>query len=250
MHRTDFHKLFVEPGPVVLPVIHVLDFAQAERNIRVAIAEGTPGVFLINHDFEHEQLVPIIRQVRDAFASLWFGVNFLGVTGKRAFPVLGQLEAEGCPVDAYWADDARIDERRAADDQVEAEEIAAARQASGWSGLYFGGTAFKKQRPVEPQHYEKAARLAVPYMDAVTTSGIATGHEADLNKIRDFRAGIGDQALALASGVTPDNAESYADVDAFLVATGINIKGDFYNIDPAGLARLMKITRTIGGDKS
>ena len=247
MNRSDFHKLFKAPGPVVLPVIHVLDFAQAERNICIAVGEGAAGVFLINHDFEKERLVPIIHQVRETFASLWFGVNFLAVTGRDAFPVLGQLEAVGCRVDAYWADDARIDEDRAPADQTEAEEIAAIRTTSGWSGLYFGGTAFKKQRPVEPTAYGTAARCAAPYMDAVTTSGIATGHEADLNKITDFRVGIGDGALALASGITPDNAESYADVDAFLVATGINTEGDFYNIDPARLARLMTITRTLGG---
>ena len=33
------------------------------------------------------------------------------MTGARAFPVLGDLEGSGCAVDAYWADDARIDER-------------------------------------------------------------------------------------------------------------------------------------------
>jgi hypothetical protein len=245
MNRNDFHKLFKATGPVVLPVIHVLDDAQCEKNIRIAIGEGAAGVFLINHDFEMERLVPVIRAMREMFPGLWMGVNFLAVTGRDAFPVLGELEAGGCPVDAYWGDDACIDERR--DDQQEAGEIDAVRRDSGWSGLYFGGTAFKKQRPVEPSAYETSARLAASHMDVVTTSGIATGHEADLNKISDFRAGVGDTALALASGVTPGNAEIYADVDAFLVATGINIDGDFYNIDPARLAQLIEITRKIGG---
>jgi hypothetical protein len=247
MERTDFHKLFKAPGPVVLPVIHVLDFPQVERNIQIAVGEGAAGVFLINHDFDKERLLPVIREVRETFPALWLGVNFLAVTGRDAFPILGQLETVGCPVDAYWADDARIDEHRAPDGQTEAEEIAAIRTASSWTGLYFGGTAFKKQRLVQPSAYETAARLAAPFMDAVTTSGIATGHKADLNKISGFRTGVGDQALALASGITPDNAESYADVDAFLVATGINIEGDFYNIEPQRLARLVKITRNLGG---
>ena len=245
MKRAEFHKLFKAPGPVLLPVIHVLDFDQAERNIRIAIGEGAAGVFLINHDFEMARLIPVIRQVRKAFPSLWLGVNFLAVPGDDAFPVLGELQSDGCPVDAYWADDARIDET--GNDPSQATEIARTREISGWSGLYFGGTAFKKQRPVAPEQWRDAARQAAPFMDVVTTSGIATGKEADLTKIRDFRAGIGDQALALASGVTPENAESYCDVDAFLVATGINIEGDFYNIDDERLARLMKITRTIGG---
>jgi len=96
---------------------------------------------LINHDFGVDQFKPIIRDTRAQFPSLWMGLNFLAVTGRDAFPVLGQLEAEGCAIDAYWADDARIDER--VDNQVEAEEILRIRNDSGWNGMYFGGTAFK-----------------------------------------------------------------------------------------------------------
>ncbi len=246
MNRDEFHKLFRAPGPVVLPVIHVLDTAQTLENIRVLIGEGAAGCFLINHDFDVPEFLPIVREVRAAFPSLWMGVNFLAVTGRDAFPVLGDLGREGCRVDAYWGDDARVDET--GQDSSETKEIARVRSDSGWDGLYFGGTAFKKQRPVDPANWQDAAREALPFMDAVTTSGIATGEEADLTKIRDFRAGIGDAPLALASGVTPDNAHAYRDVDAFLVATGINVPGDFYNIDRARLNALMKTTRELGAN--
>ena len=240
MNRKQFHQLFACPQPVVTPVIHVVDLEQVDRNIRLARTEGAHGVFLINHDFDIPPFLPIIRAVRQAFPDLWLGVNFLAVTGADAFPILGDLEEEGCRVDAYWADDARIDERTAL--QTEAEEIADTRRKSGWSGLYFGGTAFKKQRPVDPADYEKSSRIATGFMDVVTTSGIATGHEADLNKIADFRRGAGDHALALASGITPENVDRYKDVDCLLVATGINREGDFYNIDAARLAKLIRRT--------
>ena len=240
MNRKQFHEFFSCPGPVVTPVIHVTDFEQTARNIRAALAEGAHGIFLINHDFDVPTFLPIVRQARAAFPDLWLGVNFLAVTGRDAFPILGELEADSCPIDAYWADDARIDERTAL--QKEAEEIADTRRKSGWTGLYFGGTAFKKQRPVAPADYEKSARIAAGFMDVVCTSGIATGHEADLTKITDFRRGIGDHALALASRITPENVDRYKDVDCLLVATGINREGDFYNIDPARLAKLMRRT--------
>ena len=58
---------------------------------------------------------------------------------------------------------------------------------------------------------------------------------------------IGEHALTLASGITPDNAHLYMDdVDGFMVATGINRDGDFYNIEAAKLARLLKLTRDHG----
>ena len=244
MKRQDFRRHFNAKGPVVLPVVHVLDSEQAQRNIEAAIAGGCPGVFLINHDFEKEKLVPIIKDMRKAFPEIWIGVNFLAVTGKFAFPVLGTLEAEGITVDGYWADDARMDERRDESDQPEAEEIADIRKNSGWSGLYIGGTAFKKQRDVDPKDYAKSARIATNYMDVVVTSGVATGHAADVGKIDTFREHCGDTALGLASGITPENAAQYSDaVDLFMVATGINFDGDFYNIDPERLKLLMDETQ-------
>lgn len=245
MTRDEFHKRFKTPGPVVLPVIHVLETARTLDNIRLAVRAGAAGCFLINHDFGVEAFLPILREVRVACPSLWLGVNFLAVTGRDAFPRLGALQRDGCQIDAFWADDACIDETGA--DPSEADTIEAARLNSGWEGLYFGGTAFKKQRPVDPADNEAAAFAARDRMDVVTTSGVATGEEADLTKILDFRRGVGDRPLALASGITPENARDYADVDCFMVATGINHPGNFYDIDPERLAALMRITRELGG---
>lgn len=239
MRRRELREVFGKEHAAILPVIHVQDAEQAMRNTGVALDGGAQGVFLINHDFPHDRLVPVIEAVRAAYPELWLGVNFLAVTGKRAFPVLGELQSRGVQVNAYWADDARIDE--SVDTQAEADEIDAVRAASGWRGLYFGGTAFKKQREVDPAHYARAATIACRHMDAVTTSGVATGHAAELDKIETFRAACGDHAMAIASGVTPENVNLYAPlVDAILVATGINYEGDFYNIDPARLSLLIE----------
>ena len=241
MNRTAFKKLFKATGPAILPVIHVLDNEQAERNVRTTIQEGAPGVFLINHDFDVDTFLPIIRHIRQTFPALWLGVNFLAVTGKHAFPILVQLEQGGFAVDAYWGDDARINEKSGLGEQPEAEEIIEARRQCGWSGLYFGGTAFKKQKPVAPQDYASAASIAGYYMDVVTTSGSATGEQAQLTKVEAFRQALQDKPLAIASGITPDNITDYANhVDAVLVATGINYAGDFYNIDPARLRLLIR----------
>ena len=247
MTRAEFHRLFKCPGPVVTPVIHVLDREQVLRNIRLAAGVGVPGVFLINHDFPVGEFIPIITDVRKSAPNVWIGVNFLAMPGKEAFPILGRLYAKGCPVDAYWADDARIDERVGR--QTEAEMARKVYSVCGWVGLYFGGVAFKKQREVRREDFEIAARAAAPYMDVVTTSGTATGHAADVSKVSEFRTGLGDRPLALASGVTPENVSDYAAlVDCFLVATGINYAGDFYNIDPGRLGELMAITRRHGDE--
>ena len=238
MDRTEFHQCFGIKGPVILPVIHVIDHDQTAANIDKLITAGISGCFLINHDFDVPTFLPIIRSIRARHPDFWIGINFLAVTGLKAFPILAALEAEGCRIDAYWGDDARIDER--SDTQHEAEAIAATRRDCGWQGLYFGGTAFKKQRPVAPADYAISARIAGGYMDVVTTSGIATGNAAEVSKIATFRNALPDTPIALASGITPENAHEYAMVDCFMVATGINIDGDFYTIDTAKLHQLME----------
>jgi len=225
-----------------MPVIHVLDVEQTSKNIDIAMAAGVPGVFLINHDFSVEEFLPIVRETRKRYPMLWIGLNFLAVPGDQAFPVLAELEFDGCRVDAYWADDACIDEHANQGSQVAANRIKQVREQSGWNGFYLGGTCFKKQREVSVDNYGVAAELATHFMDAVCTSGVATGMEADKDKIATFRAHIGEHVLALASGITPENAKTYHDVDCFMVATGINVEGDFYNIDPQKLSRLMTIT--------
>lgn len=245
MNRTAFHQMFNCSGPIVTPVIHVLDVEQTSKNIDIAVDAGVPGVFLINHDFSVELFLPIVRAVRKRYPDLWLGLNFLAVTGEHAFPVLGDLLVDGCRIDAYWADDACIDENALVQDQTQASRIQQIREESAWDGLYLGGTCFKKQREVSPENYGMAASLATHFMDAVCTSGYATGIEAKTDKIEVFRENIGEHVLALASGITPENASSYSDVDCFMVATGINIEGDFYNIDKQRLLQLLAVTNDL-----
>jgi hypothetical protein len=237
---TPLHEAFGRPvaHPAVTPVIHVVDLDQVLRNLDIVAAAGCPGAFLINHDFPMEPFLPLLRELRAARPDMWLGVNFLAQPGQVAFPVLGALARDGAVFQAYWADDGRIDER--VDEQGEAQEIARIRAESGWHGLYLGGVAFKKQRPVAEADYATAAHTAKPYMEVVCTSGVATGHEPDLGKIRTFREALGTHPLAIASGITPENVAAYAPlVDMILVATGINFQDDFYNIDPARLTALL-----------
>ena len=241
-------------GVVVLPVIHVIDFEQTQRNIDVVIDEGAPGCFLINHDFGIDEFLPIIKKVRENYPTLWFGVNFLGESADRAIPILDDLqEVHDCDVDAYWADNARIDESAKLEDQIEAAETSEIQISSDWQGLYFGGVAFKKQREVDFEDLSRAAEIAANYLDIIVTSGEATGTAAPIDKIREIRSGSDQTAVALASGVTPENFDRYRDfIDATLVATGINYPGDFYNIDPLRLRMLLEAARepSRSGDRS
>lgn len=244
MQRSDFKRMFSSEGPVVLPVIHVLSVSQVERNIDVLMSAGVRSCFLINHDFGIDRFLPILEEIRSTFPSFWIGVNFLATTALLAIPILDDLKRRGFAFDGYWADDGCIDELKGHSEQQTAQMIAALRQSSEWKGFYTGGVCFKKQRSVQSHFFEQAARLATGFMDAICTSGDATGLSPNIDKILDMRRGAGETALLVASGINPDNAAEFAPyVDGFMVATGINFQDDFYNIDASRLKQLLAICR-------
>jgi len=170
--KRSFRDVFGAKRYVVLPVVHVETCSQAVRNIEIACTAGSDGVFLINHVISHPELLDIAKAVGREFGSFWIGVNCLDLAPQAVFQ---HLDAG---IGGVWVDNASIDERTAA--QPDTEHIRQVRAASGWTGLYFGGVAFKYQRPVVD--VARAAALATPYMDVVTTSGPGTGREASIEK--------------------------------------------------------------------
>ncbi|RMG35161.1 MAG: adenine phosphoribosyltransferase [Planctomycetota bacterium] len=212
---------------ILLPVVHVADEEQALRNTDVARDAGADGVFLINHGMSYDRLLDIHRVVHARHADWWIGVNCLDLYPVEVMQIADDTIA------GIWVDNAMIDED--ADEQPEAEAVLEVRRQKGWNGLYFGGVAFKYQRPVND--LARAATVAARFMDVVTTSGPGTGLAAEQEKIRIMKQALGDRPLAIASGITPENIADYLPVaDAFLVATGIS--RSFEELDPERAARL------------
>ena len=231
-------------SPVLLPVVHPIGHDEALTAIRVAYDLGVKGVFLIN---QGNDVLQLVREVRDRYPTLWIGVNLLHRPPARA--LVFALDVCGT-IDGIWADNAGINERQAdGAPQHLAEAFVAARADAHWNGLYFGGLAFKYQREVASTDLGRAAALAAPYMDVICTSGPGTGYAADVDKVRALRAGLGvDHAMALASGVTPDNVRSYMPyIQAFLVGTGIEHKLGVF--DPVKIESLLRAMQD-GGEET
>jgi uncharacterized protein len=197
---------------VFLPVIHVENEMQACYNARIAAEEGADGIFLINHSISHRRLVLCYDSVHQALPGFWIGLNCLDL-GRRAVGVIPR------EVVGLWVDNAGIGEEWMPG--YSPEDFTRSRERVGWEGLYFGGVAFKHQRVLMDAAEEAA--LAVPHVDVITTSGVSTGSAPDVGKIKEMKAAIGDHALAIASGITPENVGGYLPyANAFLVATGVS----------------------------
>ncbi len=196
---------------VFLAVVHAEDKVQALRNARIAADGGAGGIFLINHHITYNQLFECYRAIRERLPDLWIGLNCLDL-GRSAIEVVPKN------ISGLWVDDTGVKE----DGNVKmALEFRHLREKCGWQGIYFGGVAFKYQEEVVD--VGKVAKLAVPFVDVVTTSGEGTGLAPSLRKIRAMKNAIGDHPLAIASGITSENVEEYMPhCDCFLVATGVS----------------------------
>lgn len=225
-------------SPVLLPVIHPISRADALRAVSVAHSLGVKGVFLIDQGMSERDVLALARMVRETYPTMWLGINLLSRTAAMSLTVTHNNRGWG--IDGIWSDWAGIEEQRAmGSSHPEAEAFLNARRAARWNGLYFGGVAFKYQCEVAPSDLSAAAEMSIPYMDVLCTSGPGTGHAADIEKVRALRAGLGDHAMALASGVTPENVQIYMPyVQAFLVGTGI--EQQLGVLDPAKIEALLK----------
>lgn len=197
---------------VLLPVIHCVREAQVRLAAEAAMENGADGVFLINQGgMVAREIAHLAGVLREDVASV--GLNRLGEH------LMATADVARSNLDAVWSDycDVPSDVR-------------------GRAWLFFGGVAFKYQPAVSDVGLAafEAVRDGV---DVVTTSGPATGSPPTVKKLAAMRAAIGDHALAVASGVTPENVEPFlAHVDAFLVASGI--ESSFGVFDPARVRAL------------
>ncbi|MBL8554135.1 MAG: hypothetical protein JNL41_07645 [Phenylobacterium sp.] len=197
----------------LLVVVHAETSGQVLRNVERALSAGADGVFLINHAIADDALVAAYRAARARFADAWIGLSFMRLSATSS---LGLVPADAS---GLWVSDAGTHE--VAPQPPAVTGFADARAAAGWGGLYFGGVAFKHQRPVSDP--AAAARAAAPFVDVVTTSGSATGSAAPLDKVASMKAAIGPHPLALASGVSAENFELYRPhVDCVLAASSVS----------------------------
>ena len=209
--------------PRIYPVIRVETEAQALAQAAIAYAHPVDGAFLIDHDGDHDRLARCIAVVRGCFPDRFLGANLVRTGGVDALALLGRAFPSGVPLDALWTDDAGVRINAPASIEPAGLTSGELHRETGWQGLHFGGVAFKYQAPVPDDDLPALGELARDLVDVPTTSGPGTGQRIATERLRLLRRGLGGHPLALASGVTPENAHEVVPfVDHILVSTGIS----------------------------
>ena len=189
----------------LIPVIHMVDETQVLLNVEICHQVGVKKVFLINHVVSVHDLLICANKVKKEYPDMWVGVNMLGIPTHIA------LTNELKGIDGLWCDAT-----------ISAAEAKSVRQ---FKGMFFGGLAFKYQP--QPTDLESACNEAKLATDVACTSGVGTGKAPTTVKINTIRDYLGSHPMAIASGVSIDNIDSYKGiVDYLLVASSITDRNE------------------------
>jgi hypothetical protein len=210
----------------IFAVIHARSQDEAHANADLAVQCGCDGVFFISHgELSSKEIIDIARNYDNELAQV--GVNLLGTQ------VTNTVEDVSCgAIEMLWSDYTPVDS--------EHQMFEAKRKEQTFPFIFYGGIAFKYQP--QPRDLFAAAYQARDTVDILTTSGVGTGFAPDLAKLETLAEGFG-MKIAVASGVTPENAVSMLPfVDHFLVATGIS--KNFHTIDEDKCKALVNAIRS------
>jgi len=127
-----------------------------------------------------------------------------------------------------------------------ADETLRIRRALGAKVAIFADVYVKHAAPLFRGSPARAASDAVHrgHADALLVTGDATGGEADPARLAEVKRAAPRTPVLVASGVTPDNADAFAEADGFIVGTYAKRGG---RIDVVRVRKLVKATRRSRG---
>ncbi len=232
----------------VYPVVHINhDPSVAPVQANKAFELGADGIYLIDHmDVDPSILFHTFNQINKDHSDDFIGVNMLGYRPSGALVTIERALEDGeldrAP-DALWTDDIKND-AQVGDAMSLKEYLTAARRVR-----LLGGVAFKYTRSFteEPQAAAQEAIRMRPHVDTVVTSGAGTGLPPSVAKIRAMKNALGDEPLAVASGISLLNMHRFAGlVDEVLVASSVETEPYSGEFDEAKLKAFIDKAHALG----
>lgn len=213
-------------NPHVLPVIHHLNSITTISEAEIAFECGATGVFLISHNGEDMDLLPLAAAIKGRF-NKYVGVNLLRHSAAEALDYTAVFG-----LDAMWTDYPGVTSTGMT------SEGAYLRTLSQNSNIdVYASVAFKYQ-PID-ENPPQAATLAQGAGWIPTTSGAGTGQAPNVDKIKAMSEAT-EGWLAIASGMSPENVANYAPyLSHILVSTGVS--SDAYHFNKLKLKHFISI---------
>lgn len=216
----------------IYPVVHIESVGQAVEQADVAFEKGADGIYLIDHNRGVQDVDVMFRALnilKYENSDHYIGVNILGAGSLHAAGIVARSVNSGeyhAP-NALWVDDIRsgwYGYDRPEQTREELQTIHTGLVPRLLGGVAFKGTSTYTDDPVEARAETNALKSVV---DVVTTSGRGTGMAPPVEKIFAMKVELGNQPLAVASGLSIENIAQYRGlIDEVLAATYLEtVKG-------------------------
>lgn len=184
---------------------------RTKRELDLYIKGGVDAVIVEDYFGTYGDMRRALEYVSTARSEIVYGVNCLNVDAM-GFELAQEFGA------AFVQLDSVVGHVKPRDEEALAAFLELYR--GRYSGYVLGGVRFKYQPVLSEHSLEEDLVCAKGRCDAVAVTQDATGQETSLDKIRSFRAGLGDFPLIVAAGVTPENArESLRIADGAVVGS-------------------------------
>jgi hypothetical protein len=216
----------------LIAVIHYRDDETSYKNAEIAASSNFDGVCLIHMNGEDHLIEDVAVGIKKQHPEL------IVITNRLSMNPVDMINRDAeLGLDGSWADNPGVSSKGITPLASEIEDAVFKVRESKPAFLFFGSVAFKTQ-PDDPDP-ATAAIKAKNLGWIATTSGPATGVAPDEEKLERMKTAIASFDLAVASGITPENAEKLCEhVDWVLVSTGIS--DTFYTFDPSKVLALRK----------
>lgn len=211
----------------LIAVIHYLDDETAMRNAEIAKTANFDGVCLIHMEGRDALIETAAVSIKKRYP------DFTVITNRLAMSQVEMIERDlALGLDGSWADNPGVSSSGITPLAFEIEEALLKARETNRDFLFFGSVAFKTQ-PFDPDP-ASAAIKAKSLGWIATTSGPATGIAPNEQKLETMKTAIASFDLAVASGITPENAGTLCEhVDWVLVSTGISASFHDFDVDKA-----------------
>lgn len=171
---------------------------RAKREIEIYRANRVDAVVVENYFGSPAQVESVLHYLDSQNINIIYGINLLD-DDQKGFELAKKYHARFIQLDSVAG------HLTPEDDSAFEQFIAQQRLESDIA--VFGGVRFKYQPYKSGRSLEEDLTLGMQRCDAIVVTGDATGEETSVNKIREFKAIIGDFPLIIGAGITVDNCQ-------------------------------------------
>ncbi len=170
----------------------------AQREIAIMYRNGVNAVLVENYFGGEEDVENALKYLQKHYPDKVYGVNMLG-DPDMAFDLARKYGAKFVQIDSVCG---HVPLKQDAELAKYLDRLRGERDI-----FLLGGVRFKYQPVRSGRSLEEDLKIAMERCDAIVVTGEGTGISTDLEKIKSFRAILGDFPLIVGAGMTAETAQ-------------------------------------------